>query len=201
MKFLILISLIALLSGCMAHQQNQVKAYYAQAEKRELAAWDNAWQKSNEECGEYNDENPMPRKKAREYGKCFEKIVRELVLPNAINQTTLNRYLVDIEKVNIDYAKGKLDRDSANLNIKEAWLDYTERLSGAYLADINRAYQADQITAQRTQQALDNFHQEMQRQEMINAIAAGNMRQNTPMLSMNTTRCSVWRDTITCTEY
>lgn len=95
----------------------------------ELEAWKNAQLLSNEQCGEYNKDNPLPRNKAMEVFKCWKSIVEAQVKPNAVDPAALNAYLDNYQDNSSDYQSGEISRDEANRNSKIDWDAYFKTIA------------------------------------------------------------------------
>lgn len=160
MNYNIIISLsilMLLLSGCVTSAQQQTHNQYQSAATQERLAWQSAQSRSDVKCGSYNDENPLPRAKSMEVIKCYVELARESVLPNAINPTKADAYLVSLQEVSLDYKNGKIDRDEANIRQQKLWNNYSQSIDGQYSSDMARAYQSDVISAQQRQQAMQSM--------------------------------------------
>lgn len=155
-----------LLTACMAHNQGFVQNRYQQAINAEVIAWERAQAKTSEQCGQYDDQNPLPREKAMKAAQCYAEIVKAEVLPQAVNPIVVNDYLLEYEKISLDYKKGKIDRDEASILIGEAWNEYFKSIDSQYRADMQRAYSADLQAAQQRQQALQQLNRDLERQRV-----------------------------------
>ena len=147
MKNLIVLSILMMLTSCVTSRQQAFDQKVAQKLAAERASWASANEQSNDKCGQYNDQSPLPRDKALEFGKCWEGIVRQLVMPKSLNPTALNDYLAKREELSIAYKKGKIDRDEAKLEDKILMSEYGEAIESQYNETMRMARQSDMLSS------------------------------------------------------
>lgn len=159
MRRIALLSTVITLCSCVTSNQQAVHSQYMQAANVEQAAWDRAQAQSDSACGSYDDKNPLPRNKAMEVIECYEKNVREIVEPVAVNSIALNAYIITIKEISLSYKKGKVDREEAALNAEKAWLSYVNFIGNQYTQSMQQAQNADMITAQKQQAFFQSLQQ------------------------------------------
>lgn len=160
---------------------------YKTASALELAAWEDAQKQSNDECGVYDGDNPLPREDAVKVGECYNEIARRVVGPKAINAQLMNAYLIEGQEIRLKYKKGKIDRDEAKIEAQKSWNNYTAKLDNLYRNSMAQAYQADAQAAQQRQQAIQNMNAQAQQMNKTD--------------TMKTTNCRVFGNNMTCTEF
>lgn len=182
MRNLFILSLM-ILTGCAAHQ---VQSQLTQMAKAEFSAWETANNIGNEKCPKGTDKNPIPRSKSLEHYNCWEMVYNEHVAPFVIAPDLYMQYLTGQKELAIEYKKGRIDRDEANLEGQKLWNAYYASLDARFRNTVMKAQQQDQAFAQR----LGNASQAIQRQEAATKSSA-----------IRNTNCQVFKGTMNCTTW
>ena len=181
MKQIILLSCL-LIAGCAAHQ---AQSHINSMMEREYAAWEKTEQLKGNECPNGIKDKPVPRSKAIERHECWARLARENVGPVAVAPDLLMTLITGNKQVAINYKKGKIDRDEANLESQKLWNEYYSTL----VARATDAYRHAQMQDQAFAQRLQNASQQVQQQEATQDSGFKN------------TRCDVWNNAMNCTTW
>lgn len=132
---------------------------------------------------------PVPREKALAQADCMEKYAREIVMPVAVAPDLFGKFLTDAREVAINYKKGKIDNDEANLELQRKFQSYSDAIAARGNAVIGRAQAQDAARAQ-----------------SFNEAFAGSFQQNTAPTApapnrMKTTNCHAFGNMLQCTEF
>lgn len=157
--------LLLILTACAGAHSNQVYNQLNNAGQREGDAWQKVWELAEEECPYGTDDKPLPRSQSIKRQDCYDKLINTHLMPVAFAPTLLMDYMAETRKIAIDYKKGKIDRDIANLRLQQSWNDYfksiTDKADQIYAA----AYQQDQQVAREQQQYFQNLSRELREAE------------------------------------
>ncbi len=186
-----ILMLVALtLTGCGGFNQGYMAGQLKSAGNKEGAAWNLAHTEATKECPQGTDNKPLPRSKAIEAHNCKAKHIEKYVRPVAFSPTDLNQYLIDQKKIAIAYKNGKIDRDTANIKISEAYNNYFVRLDNKAKSMMLSAQQQDAAIASNMQQASQQLiQQDIQQQQSMDANGIQNTNCRMVGQQMN---CTSW---------
>ena len=171
------------LSNCAAYQtQSQINSMM----EREYAGWEKTEQLKATECPNGTKDKPVPRSQAIERYECWARLARDNVGPVAVAPDLFMKVVTDNKQIAINYKKGKIDRDEANLESQKLWNEYYSAL----VARATNAYRHAQMQDQAFAQRLQNASQAIQAQE---TVQDDNLITNT--------NCHVWRNQMNCTTW
>lgn len=186
-------SALILLNGC-ANQAYQVQNSYQQAAKKEADAWAIALKRVDKECQVGTEQNPLPRSQALKKYQCWAEIVSKEVSPKAVRPSALAGLITDQKEVSIEYKKGKLDRDEANLKLQRNYISYLNSIDEIAQRDIAQAAREDAVLRQQQQQYFQTLGQE------VNRVEAEQQRAMQARRPVNTT-CNTVAGNLNCTTW